>query len=295
MRGVEDERSQDRHSLETFAEAPRDGRGGEQRAERRGSRTDRAPAATAASRGTRPRCSAPPARASPGLRSGTGRALDRRPASTATSAASSACHGSAPVAEDPGLESCMWRNRTTRASSSVTSPSRTGRSSHLRPIRPADAPRLIDFYERLSRHSAYQRFFSVMKRLPPDWARFLATVDYRTPPGARGWSAARPLPRSWSRVARYESTDDPDTAEVAFVVQDGLPGPRPWHDPPRAPARGRRGAGHPSLPRLRARRQQAHARPAAPASPTSASDSSMPAWSASSSSAAPTRRTAPHG
>lgn len=98
-----------------------------------------------------------------------------------------------------------------------------GTALHIRPIRPEDAPRLIDFYNHLSRHSAYQRFFSIMKRLPPDWARFLATVDYRTRlalVAEHGPAAAPEL----VGVARYEPTVNPDTAEVAFVVQDGLQG-----------------------------------------------------------------------
>ena len=56
---------------------------------------------------------------------------------------------------------------------------RDGSRLRLRPIRPEDATRLIDFYDHLSRETAYQRFFAVMKRLPPDWARILASVDYR--------------------------------------------------------------------------------------------------------------------
>jgi GNAT superfamily N-acetyltransferase len=91
---------------------------------------------------------------------------------------------------------------------------------HIRPIRLDDAPRLQDLYDHLSRHTAYQRFFSVMKRLPPDWARMLASVDYRTrfavvaeQPGARGAELVG--------VGRYEPTGDPTDVEVAFVVQDG--------------------------------------------------------------------------
>jgi len=98
-----------------------------------------------------------------------------------------------------------------------------GTTLRLRPIRPEDAPRLIDFYDRLSRHSAYQRFFSIMKRLPPDWGRMLATVDYRRRlalVAERGPAGAPEL----VGVGRYEPTEDPDTAEVAFVVQDGLQG-----------------------------------------------------------------------
>ena len=98
-----------------------------------------------------------------------------------------------------------------------------GTALHIRAIRPEDAPRLVDFYSRLSRHSAYQRFFSVMKRLPPDWAQMLATVDYRRRlalVAERGPAHAPEI----EAVARYEPSDDPGTAEVAFVVQDGYQG-----------------------------------------------------------------------
>jgi RimJ/RimL family protein N-acetyltransferase len=76
------------------------------------------------------------------------------------------------------------------------------------------------FHERLSRHTAYQRFFTLMKRLPPDWAHFLANVDYRR----RLALVAEREPGELVAVARYEPTDRNDTAEVAFVVQDG------WQD-----------------------------------------------------------------
>jgi RimJ/RimL family protein N-acetyltransferase len=96
-----------------------------------------------------------------------------------------------------------------------------GTALRLRPIRPEDAPRLIAFYDGLSRHTAYQRFFTSMKRLPPDWARFLATVDYRR---RLALVAERGPAPGWELVgvARYEPTDRPDTVEVAFVVQDGF-------------------------------------------------------------------------
>ena len=90
----------------------------------------------------------------------------------------------------------------------------------IRPIRADDQGRLIELYDRLSRHTAYQRFFTVMRRLPPDWAKILATVDYRRrlalvaehegPPGVE-----------LVGVGRYEPTVREDTVEVAFVVQDG--------------------------------------------------------------------------
>jgi RimJ/RimL family protein N-acetyltransferase len=61
-----------------------------------------------------------------------------------------------------------------------------------------------------------------MKRLPPDWARFLANVDYqrRLALVAEDDRAPGPL----VAVARYEPTERDDTAEIAFVVQDGWQG-----------------------------------------------------------------------
>ena len=95
-----------------------------------------------------------------------------------------------------------------------------GARLRIRPIRPEDESRLMDFHERLSRDTAYQRFFTAMKRLPPNWAHFLANVDYRR----RLALVAEQEPGQLVAVARYESTDRDDTAEIAFVVQDG------WQD-----------------------------------------------------------------
>jgi RimJ/RimL family protein N-acetyltransferase len=90
---------------------------------------------------------------------------------------------------------------------------------HIRPIRPDDATRLEDLYGRLSRHTAYQRFFAIMKRLPPDWARFLANVDYQQRL-ALVVEARTGVDVELVGVGRYEPTDEKDTVEVAFVIQD---------------------------------------------------------------------------
>lgn len=99
---------------------------------------------------------------------------------------------------------------------------RDGTAVRMRPIRPQDAPRLVTLYDRLSGDTRYQRFFSVMHRLPPDWARFLAGVDHRLrlalvveAPGD---------PDTLIAVARYEPAGEPGLAEVALVVQDGWQG-----------------------------------------------------------------------
>ena len=90
----------------------------------------------------------------------------------------------------------------------------------IRAIRSQDADRLVGLYDRLSQHSAYQRFFAVMKRLPPDWARMLAEVDYVSRLALVA-EAETPGGRELVGVARYEPTDRADTVEVAFVIQDG--------------------------------------------------------------------------
>ena len=100
---------------------------------------------------------------------------------------------------------------------------KNGMRVHVRAIRPDDAPRLCELYDRLSRHTLYQRFFTVMKRLPPDWARTFAAVDYRRRFAVVAEHAGEHGPELVG-VGRYEPTDDPETAEVAFVVQDG------WQD-----------------------------------------------------------------
>ena len=93
----------------------------------------------------------------------------------------------------------------------------------LRAIRPDDEPRLVDLYGRLSQHTAYQRFFTAMKRLPPDWAHFFANVDYR-----RRMAVVAEREHEGRveliGVGRYEASDEEAAAEVAFVVQDGWQG-----------------------------------------------------------------------
>jgi RimJ/RimL family protein N-acetyltransferase len=96
---------------------------------------------------------------------------------------------------------------------------RDGARLRLRPIRPGDQDRLISFHEKLSRNTAYQRFFAAVRRLPPDWAHRLANVDYQGRLALLAEHGDGPTPELVG-VARYEPTDQPDTAEIAFVIQD---------------------------------------------------------------------------
>jgi GNAT superfamily N-acetyltransferase len=98
-----------------------------------------------------------------------------------------------------------------------------GFSTRIRPIRPDDEPRLVNLYERLSRHTAYQRFFTVLRRLPNDWYHFFANVDYvrRLALVAERETVAG---TQLIGVGRYEPSEEPDVAEVAFVIEDGWQG-----------------------------------------------------------------------
>jgi RimJ/RimL family protein N-acetyltransferase len=97
---------------------------------------------------------------------------------------------------------------------SVTLPD--GATVVLRPIRPEDESELTALYARLSPQTAYQRFFTVMARLPPDSARILANVDYEK---RMAIVAVAPGGRLIA-VARYDYDEAAKEAEIALVVQD---------------------------------------------------------------------------
>src|SRR2546425_11266923 len=98
-----------------------------------------------------------------------------------------------------------------------------GAGAQIPPVRPDDAEPLIELYDRLSYTPASQRFFRVLTRLPPEWARLFANVDYH---GRLALVAQHDAPHGPELVgvARYEPSDEPGTVEVAVVVQDSWQG-----------------------------------------------------------------------
>ena len=86
----------------------------------------------------------------------------------------------------------------------------------LRHIRPEDESALTALYERLSPQTAYQRFFTVMRRLPPDWAHILANVDY----DRRMAIAALGPGGELIGVARYIYDERAQETEIAIVIED---------------------------------------------------------------------------
>jgi RimJ/RimL family protein N-acetyltransferase len=86
----------------------------------------------------------------------------------------------------------------------------------LRHIRPEDESALTALYERLSPETSYQRFFTVMRRLPPDWSHILANVDYDRRMAIVALGPAGEL----IGVARYVYDERAQEAEIAIVIED---------------------------------------------------------------------------
>jgi RimJ/RimL family protein N-acetyltransferase len=97
----------------------------------------------------------------------------------------------------------------------------SGARVRIRPIRPDDGALLADGLEHLSDESAYQRFLSPKQTLSAGERRYLTEVDFRDHVAL---VAVRPeAPGELVGVGRWiRLPDEPDTAEIAFVVSDAL-------------------------------------------------------------------------
>ncbi|SES48560.1 bifunctional GNAT family N-acetyltransferase/acetate--CoA ligase family protein [Actinokineospora terrae] len=94
-----------------------------------------------------------------------------------------------------------------------------GGTVHLRPIVPSDAEALRAFHGRLSERTRYFRYFGPYPMIPDkDLARF-STVDHHD-----RVAFVALLGDDIVAVGRYERLPGGDSAEVAFVVQDGHQG-----------------------------------------------------------------------
>jgi GNAT superfamily N-acetyltransferase len=86
---------------------------------------------------------------------------------------------------------------------------------HLRPIRPDDARRLMDFHEQLSQHSIYRRFLFSHPRLSLAEVERFTVVDYVDRFAFVVEDGDRLV-----AVGRYDRSPGTVEAEVAFVVAD---------------------------------------------------------------------------
>ena len=95
---------------------------------------------------------------------------------------------------------------------------RDGRTAHIRPIRPDDAERLVDFYSRVSPESKYLRFFTPMPKLSKRDVERFTHVDH-----VKRVAFVMTLSDRIIALGSYEA-DDLDKAEVAFLVEDAQQG-----------------------------------------------------------------------
>lgn len=97
---------------------------------------------------------------------------------------------------------------------------RDGRRVWFRCIEPEDAERLRAFHRRLSAETQRLRFFTPMRELSAKMAEYFCNVDGEK---RRAIVVSYPGEETIRGVGRYEEISDA-TAEVAFVIEDGLQG-----------------------------------------------------------------------
>lgn len=106
----------------------------------------------------------------------------------------------------------------------VTVRLRDGQDVRVRPIRPDDGDRLVDFHSRLSPETVRRRYFTAHPILSADELHRYTHVDGDTRLALVAVVDDEDLGDAIVGVGRYESMPEADVAEVAFVVRDDLQG-----------------------------------------------------------------------
>ncbi len=89
----------------------------------------------------------------------------------------------------------------------------------VRPIKPEDAPLLVDLFHTLSRESVYHRFFSPLKQLPAGMLARFTQIDYDRDIALVALDEREPR-EALLGVARLMGDPDGHTAELAVTVGD---------------------------------------------------------------------------
>ncbi|HUC62170.1 MAG TPA: bifunctional acetate--CoA ligase family protein/GNAT family N-acetyltransferase [Alphaproteobacteria bacterium] len=131
-------------------------------------------------------------------------------------------------ARGEGTERLAIRPYPSELEEAVTLPD--GRHFVLRPVRPEDAPSIVDFFEHLSPEDVRLRFFAPLKALSPAFLARLTQIDYERemafvlcPPAAAD-GKARIVDPEILAVVRIVADPDNEQAEYAIVVRTDLKG-----------------------------------------------------------------------
>ena len=100
---------------------------------------------------------------------------------------------------------------------------RTGIEFFMRPIRPEDAPFLLDMFNNLSPRTRYYRFFTPLKVLPENMLIKFTNIDYKTDMALIALESSEQDSRILA-VSRFISRPDNADAEFAVVCRDAWQG-----------------------------------------------------------------------
>jgi acetyltransferase len=103
-----------------------------------------------------------------------------------------------------------------------TTTTKRGLKVFIRPIKPEDAPLLVELFHNLSRQSVYYRFFSPLKSLSSDMLARFTQIDYDRDMALVAMDKTQSKEKILG-VARFMGTPDKRKAEFAVAVGDR------WH------------------------------------------------------------------
>ena len=92
-----------------------------------------------------------------------------------------------------------------------------GGAVHLRPTAATDGPAILAMHERMSDRTKYLRYFQAVSRISPAQLAVFTAVDYVTAVGLVAELGGEII----AAGSYHRDPKNPDTAEVAFVVEDG--------------------------------------------------------------------------
>lgn len=129
------------------------------------------------------------------------------------------------AAEEPELlsdaEDCL-NTPDTLTAPFIDATLRDGRPVRLRPVRPDDKPRIVDFHEHLSVESRFHRFHATVPRLSEQMLRYFTEVDQHEHVAWGAIDPEDPEEHVFGIVRCVRLPNEPTVAEVAVTITDDM-------------------------------------------------------------------------